>query len=125
MNAATRAVIERLIKLTNENKPCAHPDDKLDAVGTWTECAACCSIIRTAKIASDRDYVAAIDAAIADARALLEEPASEDAWLSGVIKQIAELPDRNSPEGQPEMMLVTAEELTSILRARPLKESEK
>lgn len=36
-------------------------------------------------------------------------------WIDEVIKRIAELPDRTSPEDWPEAMLVTAEELRSIL----------
>lgn len=35
-----------------------------------------------------------------------------------VIRDVAELPNRTSPEDWPEAMLVTAEELENILRAR-------
>ena len=34
-----------------------------------------------------------------------------------IIRAVAELPDRTSPDDQPEMMLVTADELAAILRA--------
>lgn len=33
-----------------------------------------------------------------------------------ICNGVAELPDRNSPEGQPEMMLVTHEELEMLIR---------
>lgn len=33
-----------------------------------------------------------------------------------IVRDVAELPDRTSPEDQPDMMLVTAEELASIVR---------
>lgn len=36
-------------------------------------------------------------------------------WIDGVVLDIAELPDRNSPPGQPDMMLVTAEELRKAI----------
>lgn len=35
--------------------------------------------------------------------------------IAAIVKQVAELPDRNSPEGQPEMMLVSQAELAQIL----------
>lgn len=35
--------------------------------------------------------------------------------IADIVRDVAELPDRTSPEGQPDMMLVTAEELASIL----------
>ena len=38
-----------------------------------------------------------------------------EAWANDIIREVAELPDRNSPEGQPEMMLVSADELRSII----------
>lgn len=38
-----------------------------------------------------------------------------DDWITSVIRHVAELPDRSSPAGQPDMLLVTAEELRSIL----------
>lgn len=37
--------------------------------------------------------------------------------ISGIIQEIAELPDRTSPVAWPEAMLVTADELRSILQA--------
>ena len=36
--------------------------------------------------------------------------------ISNVIQHVAELPDRTSPDDAPDMMLVTADELTEILR---------
>ncbi len=38
--------------------------------------------------------------------------------IRGVLQDVAELTDRTSPEDAPDMMLVTAEELRSILLAR-------
>lgn len=35
--------------------------------------------------------------------------------IDDIIQDVAELPDRTSPADQPEMMLVSAEELRSIL----------
>jgi NTP pyrophosphatase (non-canonical NTP hydrolase) len=34
-----------------------------------------------------------------------------------IVREVAELPDRTSPEDQPDMMLVTADELAAIVRA--------
>lgn len=38
-------------------------------------------------------------------------------WIDGVLRDVAELPDRNSPAEWPEAMLVTAQELRQILEA--------
>lgn len=43
---------------------------------------------------------------------------NEQQFVNSVISDVAELPDRNSPEDEPDMMLVTAEELKTILRER-------
>lgn len=40
-----------------------------------------------------------------------------DAQISAIVLDVAELPDRDSPEDQPEMMLVSADELRAILAA--------
>lgn len=37
--------------------------------------------------------------------------------ITGVLQDVAELPDRTSPDDAPDMMLVTAEELRAILEA--------
>jgi hypothetical protein len=36
-------------------------------------------------------------------------------WIESIIQDVCELPDRDSPEDQPEMMLVTDKELREIL----------
>ena len=36
-------------------------------------------------------------------------------WISNAVRDVPELPDRSSPEDAPEMMLVTADELRSII----------
>lgn len=36
-------------------------------------------------------------------------------WISNVVRDVSELPDRTSPEGQPDMMLVTVNELHDII----------
>jgi hypothetical protein len=36
-------------------------------------------------------------------------------WIDSIVQAVMELPNRNSPEDQPEMMLVTDAELRSIL----------
>lgn len=41
-----------------------------------------------------------------------------DQFVNSVITAVAELPDRSSPEDEPDMMLVTAEELKTILCTR-------
>lgn len=41
-----------------------------------------------------------------------------DQFVNSVINDVAELPDRTSPEDEPDMMLVTAEELKTILCTR-------
>lgn len=50
----------------------------------------------------------------------MTRPMSEEreAFIEKVIRDVCELPDRSSPEGQPEMMLVTGEELDAILQER-------
>jgi len=36
-------------------------------------------------------------------------------WIDGIVQRISELPNRSSPEDQPEMMMVTDAELRRIL----------
>ena len=36
-------------------------------------------------------------------------------WIDSIVRKMSELPNRDSPEDHPEMMLVTDEELRSIL----------
>ena len=36
-------------------------------------------------------------------------------WIDNVLRDVAELPDRNSPEDWPEAMLVTGDELRQII----------
>jgi hypothetical protein len=36
-------------------------------------------------------------------------------WIDSIVQKVQEIPDRNSPEDQPEMMLVTDAELRAIL----------
>ncbi len=38
-----------------------------------------------------------------------------ESWIDSIVLAVMELPNRNSPEDQPEMMLVTDAELRSIL----------
>lgn len=38
-------------------------------------------------------------------------------WIDKVLKEVAELPDRNNPEDNPDAMLVTAAELRQIIEA--------
>lgn len=42
---------------------------------------------------------------------------ARDDLVDDIIRDVAELPDRTSPEGWPEAMLVTEEELRRILTA--------
>lgn len=41
-----------------------------------------------------------------------------DLFVNSVLSDVAELPDRTSPDDEPDMMLVTAEELKIILCTR-------
>lgn len=50
-------------------------------------------------------------------RCLDPKDCSATPLATAIIRDVAELPDRTSPEDQPEMMLVTAEELRAILEA--------
>lgn len=43
-------------------------------------------------------------------------------WVDWVIREVAELPDRTSPDNAPNEMTVTAEELRGILERAPLPE---
>lgn len=66
------------------------------------------------------DRYGKIDSLIAEVRAARAESVqSHEVWLERIVKAVAELPDRNSTEGQPEMMLVSGEELAAILRNHP------
>ncbi len=38
-----------------------------------------------------------------------------DQFVNSVLRDVAELPDRTSPDDEPDMMLVTADELKAIL----------
>lgn len=42
---------------------------------------------------------------------------SDELIAQSIVSDVAELPDRTSPEDQPDMMLVTADELTAIVLA--------
>jgi hypothetical protein len=46
-----------------------------------------------------------------------QAPALTDERITDIIRSVAELPDRNSPEDWPEAMLVTADELRALLAA--------
>jgi hypothetical protein len=39
-------------------------------------------------------------------------------WIDSIVRDVAELPDRNSPDDQPEMMLVSDKELRDIISDR-------
>jgi len=43
---------------------------------------------------------------------------TDEEWIELAIRDVAELPDRNSPADWPEAMLVTADELRNILTDR-------
>lgn len=45
-------------------------------------------------------------------------PSEFDQFVGSVINAVSELPDRTSPDDEPDMMLVTAEELKTILCTR-------
>jgi len=46
------------------------------------------------------------------------KPSEFDRFVNSVLNDVAELPDRTSPDDEPDMMLVTAEELKVILCTR-------
>lgn len=46
-----------------------------------------------------------------------EQQGQAQGVVDGIVRAVAELPDRNSPEDWPEAMLVTADELTRIVGA--------
>ena len=48
---------------------------------------------------------------------------ARDKIIFNIIRDVAELPDRNSPEDQPDMMLVTMDELRTTLECHiPIEE---
>lgn len=47
----------------------------------------------------------------------LAAPGLPDEWIGNVVQDVAELPDRTSPDDKPDMMLVSADELRSIIAA--------
>lgn len=60
---------------------------------------------------------------LAEARAARKECASPDSrevatFLGDIVLDVAEIPDRTSPDDQPEIMLVTGEELKRIVGQR-------
>ncbi|MBO9459013.1 hypothetical protein [Labrenzia sp. R5_0] len=59
-------------------------------------------------------YFAGMNARAPDLSGLSD--AAKADLIGGIITNICELPDRTSPDDQPDMMLVTAEELDLILR---------
>jgi len=42
-------------------------------------------------------------------------PVAPADWINAAVRDVAELPDRDSPDGQPDMMLVSADELRVII----------
>lgn len=59
-----------------------------------------------------------IDELVQRVQELQDAAASDADWINDVIRDVAELPDRTSPDDQPEMMMVTRDELREILEAR-------
>lgn len=45
-------------------------------------------------------------------------PFDRQAFIKGILLSVAEIPDRTSPEDQPEMMLVTGKELSGIIESQ-------
>jgi len=45
----------------------------------------------------------------------MSTPAAPGEWMKAVVRDVAELPDRTSPDDAPEMMLVTEAELLAII----------
>lgn len=75
------------------------------------EHAGICAALKTMRANFERHW---------NARASLPAPQQatshvETDWISNVIRDVSELPDRSSPDDEPDMMLVTAAELRSIL----------
>jgi hypothetical protein len=46
------------------------------------------------------------------------KPSEFDQFVNAVLREVAELPDRTSPDDEPDMMLVTADELKTIICTR-------
>ena len=59
--------------------------------------------------------IAAFNTRLSDA---LLETIHSDSWIDRCVRDVAELPDRDSPEDWPEAMLVTGRELKTIIRER-------
>jgi hypothetical protein len=38
-----------------------------------------------------------------------------DSWIDSIVRDVSEIPDRNSPDDNPDMMLVTEKELRDII----------
>lgn len=51
---------------------------------------------------------------VEELRAALRE--RDERIATEIVREVAELPDRNSPDDQPDMMLVTQAELTAIIK---------
>jgi len=43
---------------------------------------------------------------------------SVDDWIDSIVRDVAELPDRDVPEGKPHMMIVSHTELRDIIEDR-------
>ncbi len=48
---------------------------------------------------------------------IANNPGERKNFIESVMLRVTEIPDRNSPDDQPEMMLVTDKELRNILNA--------
>lgn len=82
------------------------------AEATWEEGAAQCGAGQVATGAMINSCANVLEQILADLRAL----PSATPEVESIIRDVAELPDRTSPEDWPEAMLVTADELRTILR---------
>lgn len=56
-----------------------------------------------------------------DPNAITLDPAKIDRIATSIVREVCELPDRNSPDDEPEMLLVTCDELHGIVIAEIMK----
>ena len=76
---------------------------------------------KIAQIMELRKLARELERELADTRTRVAPPGADGTakrdrnWIAAVIVDVAELPDRDSPEGWPEAMIVTGEELRTII----------
>lgn len=85
--------------------------DAMDELGPLLAAQAVRTLDRAAAASGSADHCE-------DPRDMVDHASRSADWIGDVIRDVAELPDRDSPACQPDMMLVSGDELRDIVAAR-------